>query len=167
MKLRSLLGIAAVTALFTSSCNSHYKSDDLAIPVLQAIQDNDFDDLKCMVPNDDIINEVFNGNTAALGGNFYNKYTSEYRKLSLETALHNDLEMIQDISKQNNLDWDNAGWGAVKSENITDSAASYTRVTIPLQFKDGGEYTLSYKTVQYNGIWYLLDDLYLERVRKE
>lgn len=167
MKLRSLAGIFAATVALTTSCSSsRYKAEDLAVPVLQAIQDNDFDDLECMLPSDKVVNEVFASNTAALGGNFYNKYTRSYRRLNLATAIHNDLEMIHDISTQNNLNWNDAQWGSVTKEDVTDSAASYTRLTVPLKFGTN-EYTLSIKTAQYNGIWYLLDDIYMTKTRKQ
>jgi hypothetical protein len=55
----------------------------------------------------------------------------------------------------------------VTKEDVTDSAASYTRLTVPLKFGAGNEYTLSIKTAQYKGIWYLLDDIYMTKVRKE
>ncbi len=163
MKIKSLLGIGLFGLMFTSCGKSHFLATDLTIPVIHAIQDNDYEDLASMLPNTDNVNAIFAGNTGNLGPNYYNKYTSSYRVLSMKTGLYTDMELIQDISKSNGLNWDDVQIGGVEKEEVSDSTTSYTKVTANLLFPKGGEYTLSYNTIQHHGIWYLLDDVSFRR----
>jgi hypothetical protein len=166
MKIQTLLGIGLFGLLFTTSCSkSAYLAEDLTIPVIHAVQDNDYEDLECYQPSTSNINEVFAGNTWNLGPNYYNKYTRSYRQLSMETALYTDFHIIKEQTDMNGLNWDDVQLGGVSKEDISDSAVSYTKVTANLRFPKGGDYKLSYNTIQYNGIWYLLDDVSLRKAQ--
>ncbi|RYD78015.1 MAG: hypothetical protein EOP53_11970 [Sphingobacteriales bacterium] len=166
MKIQTLLGIG-ILGLFLGSCSkSAYLAEDLTLPVIHAIQDNDLDDLECLMPGEDRVNQVYSGNLGNLGPNYYNKYTKEYRHLSMKTGLFTDLALIQDISKSNDLNWDDVQLGGVTKEDVSDSAIGYTRVIANLRFPKGGDYKMSYNTIQYNGIWYLLDDISFRRADK-
>jgi hypothetical protein len=159
MKIKSLLGIGLIGLMFTSCGKSNYLATDLTLPVIHAVQDGDYEDLACMLPDEDNVNEIFAGNTGNLGPNYYNKYTKSYRVLSMKTGLYTDMDLIKDISKADGLNWDDVQLGGVTKEDVSDSTTAYTKVTANLRFPKGGDYTLSYNTIQHHGLWYLLDDV--------
>lgn len=163
MRIQTILGIGLFGLMFASCGKSNYLAEDLMIPVIHAVQADDYEDLEDLMPGPDRVNEVFAGNTGNLGPNYYNKYTRSYRHLSMLTGLHTDFDLIRDISETNKLDWDDVKIGGVNKEDVSDSTTSYTRVTASLRFPKGGDYTLSYNTIQHNGIWYLLDDVSFRR----
>lgn len=149
--------------LFFSSCHFTYRSkpEELAIPLVQAIQDNDLKSVYCnLIPGKGEIDEIVTANAGILSNPYYNKYTTDYRIETLKAKLAADFEIVNSISAKNNLDWSKVLIGNITTEDITAEAASYTRVTINLKFPNG-DYIVAYNAVksQSRG-WFLANDVY-------
>jgi hypothetical protein len=163
MKLKNILLIFA-SGLVLSSCGSRYNNpEELAVPVVRAIQHDDAGDLQCMLPGIEDVNAIFEQNPELLGITFYNKYTKSYRLGELKAAMRIDLDVIDRMSKEQNLDWDKVGLGNVTKEDVTDAGKSYTKVTADLMFPDAGTYKLVYNVVNYNSKWFLLNEVSLQK----
>jgi hypothetical protein len=160
MKIKYFFGLFIITAVL-SSCGARVNNaEELAVPIIQAIQSDNVGKLDCMLPPYDQVNPVFASNKGTVGWVYYNKYTKDYREKALRARIRTNMDIIKTISTDNGLDWDNVKYTEPKKEDVTDSLSSYSIVTTHLQFPKGGEYELKYHAAQSNGKWYLLDDIY-------
>jgi hypothetical protein len=159
MKIKYFFGLFILT-LVLSSCGARFNNpEDLAVPIIQGIQNDNLTKLNCMLPPEDQVNTLFASNKGTVGWVYYNKYTKDYREKALRARIATNIDIIKTISKDNNLDWDNVKYSAPTKEDVNDSLSSYTIVTTHLQFPKG-EYELKYHAAMANGKWYLLDDIY-------
>ena len=159
MKLKFLF--IPVLAVLLSSCHFTYynKPEDLAVPIVKALQDQDADDAFCLIPGRDDIEEVVNSNSGLFGATYYNKYSKDYRYEALKGKLTADFEIARSISEREKLDWSNVLIGGVNAEDVNDDAASYSRVKVNLRFY-GGDYLMQYNAVKTrNHGWYLANDV--------
>jgi hypothetical protein len=161
MKIKNIM-MAGLAVLMLSSCGSRYNNpEELAIPVIRAIQDDDAGDLQGMLPGINDVNPIFEQNPKLLGITFFNKYKKSYRLGQLKAAMRIDMDIINTMSKEQNLDWDKVGVGSVKKEDISEEGKSYTKVTADLMFPDAGQYELTYNAINYDSKWHLLNEVYL------
>ena len=161
MKSKFILALV-FAGLFLSSCHFTYrgKPEEMAIPLVRAVQDNDVKAAFCLTPSRDLIDEVVNSNAGLLGNPYTNKYTTDYRVETLKAKLTADFDIANTISKKDGLEWNKVLIGTVNTEDVSLEDASYTRVTINLRFPSG-DYILAYNAVksQSRG-WFLANDVY-------
>jgi hypothetical protein len=166
MKLKSILGLSLL-AIGLSSCGSRFNSaEELAVPVIHAIQDDSYCKLEKLQPDMHDVNGAFDNNKGTVGFVYYNKYTKSYRQETLHAKIHTCLDIINTISKDNKLKWDDVTMTAPKVENAPDNESNYSIVSVNLHFPEGGDWTLSYHATQENSKWYLLDDVYFVKQSK-
>ena len=161
--LKFFVTVLFVASLVLTGCSSgtRYKAEDLAIPILQAVEDGDWEDLVELLPEEDDIDKVFASNQGLLGNTYYNKYTTEYRWESLKANIVTDLDATHYISELNNLDWDRVQYdNNIVTEEIYEGGI-YTKCIVKLSFPEAGEgWQLEYNAVNVDGTWYLLDGIY-------
>ena len=160
----AFLGIAM--AAFTASCSStggKLKVEELAEPVLDAVAHNNVGKLYCLQAPEEHIPDLWQVAGAKLGRQYYNKYTTSYRDMTLKASIHTDNDIAQFISDRDGLDWSQVEVGDIDKEDIsTPDGAKYTQVTIWLRFPQG-TYHLKYSAAFAASNWYLLDDIWLGR----
>jgi hypothetical protein len=160
MKLKSTV-LLFLLALGLSSCGSRYNNpEELTVPIIQALQSDDFGKIECMLPNQKQINETFEGNRGTLGYVFYNKYTKSYRMETLLAHLRTSMDIIKTMSKENNLDWENVTYSEPKRADASGDDVNNTVVTTHLKF-DKAVYDLSFRAINIDNRWCILDDIYL------
>lgn len=160
MKIKYILSLSLLLVCF-SACNFNYrgKAEDIAIPLIQALQDNDEDDAECLLPPDKHINEVFANNKGVMADVYYNKYSQSYRKDNLLAKIAADFDIAEYLTNQNKLNWDKVALGAVNVEDSQQENTNYSIVTANLRFPEG-DYILRYNATQHKGQWYLLNGFY-------
>lgn len=160
MKIRYILSLVTLLA-FVSSCNMNYrgKAEDIAIPLIQALQDNDEDDAECLLPPDKHINDIFANNKGLVADVYYNKYSRSYRKDNLIAKVTADFEIAEYLTNQQKLNWDKVAIGAVTTEDSQQENTNYSIVTANLRFPEG-DYILRYNATQHKGQWYLMNGFY-------
>lgn len=160
MKIRHLIAIIILGITF-GSCGARFNNpEELTVPILQAVKNNDVNRLMCLQPPLDAINPVFSANKGTVGWTYYNKYTQSYRDMQLKGRVRTNLDIINTITEENKLDWDKVEYSAPQKDEVNDSLSSYTIVTTDLKFPGGSVYQLKYHAAIAKGRWYLLDDIY-------
>ena len=126
MKISSFAALFLFIA-FLSSCTSYrQKPEELTVPLIQAIQGNDYGKIRNMLTPQADVNELFAKNKAKLGFVYYNKYTKLYRYQTLIANSRVDFDRIQDYTKQYGLDWDQVQLGEVTKQDVKDSMSDYS-----------------------------------------
>jgi hypothetical protein len=160
MKIKFIFGLF-ILALGFSSCGARMNNaEELTVPIIQSIQNDDECKLEKMLPPESEVNSVFASNKGTVGWVYYNKYTKDYREKHLKARIRTNLDIIKTISKDNDLDWDNVEYSKPEKQEVNDSLSGYTIVTTHLKFPKGKPYELKYTTAMSNGKWFLLDDIY-------
>ncbi len=164
MKIKIFI-LSLVAAFTLSSCNFgyRYKAEDLALPILKALQHNNVDRAIDLLPLRKDINSLTYGNPALLGMQYYNKYSQTYNYKNLVAKMTSDFSTAQYLTKANNLEWKDVQVGSITPEEVNADGAGYTRVTVDLKFP-GGNWIMAYNAIksQSNG-WFLANDVYLAK----
>src|SRR5262245_24832323 len=106
MKL-TRIALISLASLAFASCGSRFNNaEELTIPVLQAVKANDVDRLTCLIPTEKEVNEAFASNPMQVGFVYFNKYSKSYNREYLEGHMRTSMDIIEGISKNEDLDWD-------------------------------------------------------------
>jgi hypothetical protein len=155
--------LTLLAGLFLTSCHFTYrnKPEELAIPIVRALQDNDAKNAFCLIPSKDVIDEVVNNNPSVMGNPYYNKYSTDYRLATLKGKLVSDFDIAHTVSSKAGLDWDKVLIGNVTTDEVNQEGGTYTKVTVNLRFPSGGDYIVQYNALksQSRG-WFLGNDVY-------
>ena len=161
MKSRIFLAIV-VAGLFLTSCHFTYraKADEIAVPLIRALQDNEASEAFCLIPTKDVIDEVVTNNAGIMGNPYYNKYATDYRTETLKAKITADFDIANTITKKDGLDWSKVEIGNTNTEEMSVDGATFNRVTVNLRFGNT-EYMLAYNAVKSESRgWFLGNDVY-------
>ena len=167
MKLTKVVLLVLVTFAL-ASCGSRFNNpEELTVPVIHGIQAESVGKLACLLPSIKDVNGALNANVAEAGGTYFNKYTKSYREDYLVGHIKSNLDLINDVSKANGLDWSTAEYSKPERTDATDDGTSYATVSTIIHFAKGGDYDLKFKTVNYNSKWFLFDDIWFAKAVKK
>lgn len=164
-KLRiAILGLFLIASL--QGCTmfegrAFLKVEDLAMPVVKAVSNDNYDALARLLPPEEHMAAVWQTAGGKLGRMFYNKYTDSYRRMTLLAAIRVDNDITQQVANKDGLDWTSVQVGDIDKEEITIDGGKYTMVTVWLKFPPNNTYHLKYSAGFAENQWYLLDDIWL------
>jgi len=158
MKISRLAPLFLLIALFSSCTSYRNKAEELTLPIIQGIQGDNYDKIKCLLTPKENVNELFAKNKSKLGWIYYNKYTESYRYQTLIANSRVDFDRIQDYSKQYGLDWSQVQLGEVTKQDVSDSMSDYSLLEAKLSFPKG-LYVLKFDAAHIAGNWYLLHNI--------
>ncbi|MCX6350827.1 MAG: hypothetical protein NTX03_03085 [Bacteroidetes bacterium] len=156
-----LVAVLSFAGVLLTSCTSYRtKAEEVAIPLIRALQDDDANDAKCLLPAKSELSSVFDANKGAVGYVYYNKYRQSYSYEVLASKVATDFDIISKITKEQKLDWSGVRYGIPKVEEVATDDANYSKVSVSLQFPGNKVYSLSYNAVRAGGNWCLFNDIY-------